>query len=169
MNPTLLNQHVLLLVCSWLTLCGLITRVQVPPHEPNTTQPTCIITSGMLHHPGVSLSECLQSTCKWPHMGGWHAAILISGPVGSATMARQGQVPHSNCELHSIQRVSSCVWVVKLVVHVWCLLETSVTHTQPCHVAIWLTEYRSYCVCCECIQLESSSLPVVPSMPMVQR
>jgi len=57
---------------------------------------------------------------------------------GSATMATQGQVPHSNCELRSIQR-DPIVWVVKLGVHARHLLETSVTCSQPCHTVIWLT------------------------------
>ena len=49
---------------------------------------------------------------------------------------------HTNCELHSILRGSSCVWTVKLVVHAWHLLETSVTRSWPYHAAIRLTQHR---------------------------
>ena len=73
-----------------------------------------IDTGGMLHHPGASLSECLIHSRVGDHTC-WHAAILH--PAGSATMATQGQVSHSTCELRSIQRDSSCVWAVELVVH----------------------------------------------------
>ena len=51
-------------------------------------------TSGMLHHLGMSLSESKSNSCVGDHTC-WHTAIY---PVGSATMATQGQVPHSNCE-----------------------------------------------------------------------
>ena len=38
--------------------------------------------------------------------------------------------------IRSIQRCSSCVWAVELVVHAQHLLEISVTTTRPCHVVI---------------------------------
>ena len=70
-----------------------------------TAQRPTQTTSGMLHHPGVSLSE--QSTCRWDHTC-WHAAIY---PAGSATMDThvQGRVLHSNyvayrCDERSTER-----------------------------------------------------------------
>ena len=58
-------------------------------------------TSGMLHHHGVSLSKCLIKSN--PRVGD-HTCFY---PAESATMATQGRVPHSHCELRSIQRGSS--------------------------------------------------------------
>ena len=72
-------------------------------------------TSGMLHHPGASLNECKSNPSVGRHTC-WHTAIY---PAGSATMAIQARASHSNCELHNVERVSSCIWVVELVVPVW--------------------------------------------------
>ena len=67
---------------------------------------------------------------------------------------------------------SSCVWVVELVVHARHLLETSVTRASLItQRSDWYSQYRliwKLLYMLECFQLESSSLPVVPSMPMVK-
>ena len=87
--------------------------------------------SGTLHHLGMSLSECKSNSCVGDHTC-WHTAIY---PVGSATMATQGQVPHSNCERAEGFLLCMSGWASSSCMVLTCY----VTHSQLCHVVIWLT------------------------------
>ena len=103
-------------------------------------------TREMLHHPRASPSKYLikskfQNSCVGDHTC-WKATIH---PAGSATMATQAwaiNASHSNHQLRSMQGNSSRVWVVELVVYVWCFCDSQLalsrghpTHTQ--HRLIW--------------------------------
>jgi len=57
-------------------------------------------------------------------------------------MATLARASHSYRELRGMQGDSSSVWGVKLVVHAWCLLWTSVTCSCSCRTVIRLTQHR---------------------------
>ena len=108
----------------------------------------------MLHHPGVSLSECLKNNPRVDDHTCWHAAICPPDQLLWLYKHR----------LH-IQTVSyvACIGIPAMYEQSsWyaSLLETCVTCSRPCHAAIWLTDTHSidlsgnkYHACCERIQL----------------